>query len=441
MRSLQFGAVPYQDPGVVVKGYVGKDYFRPNKAYQKKKTYDWKYAFEAVGFAGKENDFRILQAYVAGRAKNWEFSVGRKKEIIGLGDSTLSSGFWAVSGNAMPPVKYSFGTIDYLDFAKGFLGIRMKYADGLLDNMGPTINAYIHQKSLYGRIGKRSSKFNFFAGINHNVSWGGESKVKTGGEFDYYPSGWNTYFYVVIPQKNRTLVAIDPNSTMDDTENQYGNHLGTIDAAFQFKSNLGTFFLYHQMAYETGRVRSLVNANDGITGLSWKINEPWLINHLVIDYLYSANQGNYISGLANLLHFEDTSKYTVENYYNNGGRGGWHYLGKGLGNPMIPIDRESASNGNFAFSMNAVKAYYVGIGGNLPYELSYQFRGSVSRHTYPRYLGTRISNEEMIPQFSWSLTVNGKLKNELSWSAQVGLDNGQRLHNTLGAMFSLRKTL
>lgn len=440
MRSLQYGAVPYEGNGGIVKGYYGKIYEHPTKRYQKLKTYDYQYEVEAVGFAGKENDIRLIQAYVAGRARKWELAVGRRKEIIGLGDSTLTSGFWSMSGNAMPHFKYSFGTTDYLDFAGGFFGIRMRYSDGLQDNFGPTQYAYIHQKSLYGRIGKRASMFNFFAGMNHNVSWGGERKVKTGSEFDVYPSGWGTYFYVVTALKDRSIVEVDPNTSSDDAGNQYGNHLGSIDVALQAKVGIHTFLAYKQTAYETGRIASLTTANDGIVGLSWKYSKnESILNHLVIEYIYTANQGNYNSGLAKLLNLDDPHKTEVETYYNNGGRGPWHYYGKGLGTPLIPIDRESTNKSDFYFSQNAVKAIYMGASGNfLGYE--WMMRASQSFHAAPRsFFFPRLMISDMISQTSWSLGVSKKITNVFQWQVQIGGDHGDKLEKSIGGMLTVKR--
>jgi hypothetical protein len=443
-QSLQYGAVPYQGATGIVKGYHGKNYFVPTKAYQKAKKYDWKYGVEAVAFGGKENDIRIIQAFVAGRSKHWELWMGRKKELIGLGDSTLSSGFWTFSGNALPPVKIHFGTLDYLDLFKGWVGVQMQYSDGLQDNFGPVIGALLHQKSLYGRIGKRKSKFNFFGGLNHNVSWAGERKSVNGVQGEQFPSNFATYFYVVTALKDRSLMEIDPNSTSDDTGNQYGNHLGSADIAIQFQDKkLGRFMLYKQTPYETGRLASLTTANDGITGLSWKINKRLPINHLVFEYVYTANQGNYKSGITEFLGWRDPHLIEVETYYNNT-HGPWAYYGKGLGNPLLPIDRESAYQfgEGFAFSKCATKAYYVGVGGTLAENLSYVFRGSISRYTWPRnHLFPRITNEEMEPQTAWSFQVNGAYKKSYTWSAQIGYNQGYRLQNALGLMVSVRKDL
>lgn len=438
-QSLQYGAVPYQGATAMVKGYYGKNYFVPTKAYHKSKKYDWKYGIEAVAFGGKENDFRFIQAYVAGRSKNWELWIGRKKELIGLGDSTLSSGFWTFSGNALLPVKIHFGTADYIDLFKGNIGVQMHYSDALQDNFGPVIGAMIHQKSLYGRIGKRKSKFNFFGGLNHNVSWAGERKSNN----EPFPNNFSTYFYVVTALKDRSLLEIDPNATSDDTGNQFGNHLGSVDLAVQFQDKkLGRFMLYKQTPYETGRLASLTTANDGISGFSWKINKNLPINHFVFEYVYTANQGNYISGITEFLGWRDPHRIEIESYYNNT-HGPWAYYGKGLGNPIISIDRESAvPDGGFSFSKNATKAFYVGLGGAFTENLGYLFRGSLSRYTWPRnHIPPRILDSEMEPQTAWAFQVNGTYKDSYIWSAQVGYNQGYRLQNAIGLIVSVRKEL
>ncbi len=179
-RSLRYGQVPLNNPGAVA-------IFRHAKTDNFQNKLGWKYEVEATAWGGKSNDVILTQAYVAGRFKKWEFWAGRRKEIIGLGDSSLTSGFYAWSGNATPMPKVQFGTRDYINVLKGWVGLHMTYSHGWFDNQGNTLNAYLHQKTLYGRIGKPNSFINVFGGINHNVSWGGESRVKTGGEYDHYP--------------------------------------------------------------------------------------------------------------------------------------------------------------------------------------------------------------------------------------------------------------
>ncbi|MHA8072243.1 capsule assembly Wzi family protein [Aquirufa ecclesiirivi] len=162
MRSLQYGQVPLENPGAVVRAWAGKN-------YQWKKKYDWKYELEATAWGGKQNDFWLTQAYVSGRRGKWELWAGRRKEIYGLGDSTLTGGFYTWSGNAVPVPKIQIGTRDSLNFTKGWLGVHMTFSHGWMDNQGPTIHGFLHQKSLNGRFGKPESFINVFAGLNHQV--------------------------------------------------------------------------------------------------------------------------------------------------------------------------------------------------------------------------------------------------------------------------------
>ena len=265
-RSLQYGQVPINNPGAVaIIRHAKTDNYRNNLG--------WKYEVEATTWGGKSNDVFLTQAYVSGRFKKWELWAGRRKEVYGLGDTSNTSGFYAWSGNSVPTPKIQLGTRDYINVFNGWVGLNMAYSHGWIDNQGSVINSYLHQKSLYGRIGKTSSRFSVFGGLNHNATWGGEAKVKTGGEFDIYPSGLNTYFYVVTLLKDRTIVKIDTNSTFDDTQGFYGNHMGSFDMAIKYQPSWGEILLYKQTAYETGRALSLAQFNDGLVGLSIKLKK------------------------------------------------------------------------------------------------------------------------------------------------------------------------
>jgi hypothetical protein len=444
-RSLQFGAIPYQSPTQILKGFVGKEYLDISKNEGKK--FDWKYGFEAVAFWGIEKDFRLIETYISGKFKNLELRIGRKKEIIGLGDSTLTSGFWSLSGNSMPSFKYKIGTLEYLDVFKGHIGLNFGYGDGLLDNFGPISNAFIHQKFLYARFGKRNAIFNFNTGINHNVSWGGETKIKTGGNYDFYPSDFTTYFYVVLPLNKKSIVPLNPNSVSKEEGYQFGNHLGSIDISINFKSKFGTILVYKQTPYETGRIASLSTSNDGISGISWKINKSLLINHFVFEYIYTANQGNYVSGLAQFLGLKDPHLTEIESYYTNG-RGGWHYFGKGMGTPLIPINRESIfddnfskSENSFSFYENAIKSIYIGFSGFIVSKIIYELRFVISKYSIPRNnLKTRILNDEMTQQLSSQVVLSGKLNRRLNWNCQIGYDQGEKLHNSIGLILGFKNS-
>ncbi len=433
-RSLQYGQTPIQSNAAV---FIVKHQKIDNYA---KKT-GWKYGLEATAWGGKTNDFILTQAYISGRYKKWELWAGRRKEVYGIGDTSNTSGFYAWSGNSTPTPKIQLGTRDYINLFKGWIGVHMTYSHGWLDNQGSVINSYLHQKTLYGRIGKPNSLFSAFGGLNHNATWGGESKVKTGGIFDTYPSSLNTYFYVVTLLKDRNVVKIDSNSTWDDTNGFYGNHLGSFDMAIKYQPNWGEVLLYKQTAYETGRAMSLAQFNDGLVGLSLKLKRFKAINSVTFEHLYTANQGNFISGFAKLFNIRDPHLSEIENYFNNT-RGGWQYLGKGIGTPLIIIDRESIQGGGNTFYMNAVKSYYVGIKGELPHLINYHIRIVQSYYSYStNKTRTRLEDKDFIPQFSWGINLEKTISPTFTAHANISGDEGARTMNTIGAQFGIKYRL
>jgi hypothetical protein len=435
VRSLQYGSVPMENPGLVLRAWNGK-------GYNLKKKYDWKYEVEATGWTGKQNDFWVTQAYVSGRRGKWELWVGRRKEVYGLGDTTMTGGFYAWSGNAVPMPKIQLGTRDYINFAKGWLGIHMTYAHGWFDNQGPTIDAFLHQKTLYGRIGKPSSKINIFGGINHFASWGGEAKIKSGGQYDYYPSSLNSYFYVVTLLKDRSIIATDVTASTDDLGHQFGNHLGSIDLAIKYQNKYFETLLYRQSIYETGRIAALTQINDGLSGFTFRIKKRLYLNKIGVEYLYTANQGNYTSGISTFLGLKDPHFIEVENYQNNTGRGSWKYMNKPLGTPIFIIDRESVQGGGNTFKMNAIKSFYIYLSGQINNSINWKFRFSNSSYAYPRnYEPGRYSNGDFINQLSCNILFEKIFSKRLNSQFQLGYDQGDRLENTLGLSISMKYLL
>jgi hypothetical protein len=432
MRSLQYGSVPMENPGLILRAWNGK-------TYNLKKKYDWKYEVEATGWTGIQNNFWLTQAYVSGRRGKWELWAGRRKEVYGLGDTTMTGGFYAWSGNAMPMPKIQFGTRDYLNFAKGWLGIHMTYSHGWFDNQGPTINAYLHQKSLYGRIGKPESKINLFGGINHQVYWGGEAKEKSG-QFDIYPSSLNAYFYVVTALKNRTIIPEDKNTSWFDALNQYGNHLGSIDLALQLKPFWGNILIYKQTSYETGRVASLTTANDGIWGATVQLKKHGFFEQITMEYLSTANQGLYVAGIAKFLGLVDTHYPETESYFNNGASGGWAYWRKGIGTPLLVIDHETRQGGGYSFRYNAVKSIYIALRGQLPANIKWLFRISKSQNGFIQY-GSNTPDSRFIaytPQLSSSLRLEKELFDRIFVQGTIGIDRGEHIANSLGGQLTCR---
>jgi hypothetical protein len=432
MHSLQYGSVPIKNPGIVLRAWNGK-------GYNLKKKYDWKYEVEATGWTGKQNEFWLTQAYVSGRRGKWELWAGRRKEVYGLGDTTMTAGFYAWSGNALPMPKVQLGTRDYLNFAKGWLGIHMTYSHGWFDNQGEVKNAYLHQKTLYGRIGKPTSIINLYGGLNHQVTWGGERIIKTGGPYDIFPSSLNAYFYVITLLKDRTIVKIDENTSGDDSNNQYGNHLGSIDLAIKLNLKLGTILLYKQTAYETGRVVSLVTANDGIYGLSLNLKRNKFVKRILFESFSTMNQGRDISDFGKLFNVIDPHWSERENYFNSGARNaGYVYFNTEIGTPFIIFDQKGQNGSReFKFLYNYVEAYNISLLGYLPNKVEYLFRFSTSKHNNENRMYLKLADYTLN---SYYLKLS-KLINKYTISASIAYDQGTRLNNSLAISGSIKYLL
>ncbi|MDZ7898017.1 MAG: capsule assembly Wzi family protein [Arcicella sp.] len=116
LRANQYGTVPLTSPIVTLRGSISSDY---KKAITKEDQYklskfDWGYGLNIVGNVGKENQFLIPEAYIKAKVGAFEIYAGRRKEIFGLVDSTLSSGSYIWSGNALPMPKIQIMQIQIL---------------------------------------------------------------------------------------------------------------------------------------------------------------------------------------------------------------------------------------------------------------------------------------------------------------------------------------
>jgi hypothetical protein len=103
---------------------------------------------------------------------------------------------------------------------------------------------------------------------------------------------------------------------------------------------------------------------------------------------------------------------------------------------------ESKGRNGYYFSFNAVKAYYVGLQGQLSNSLSWKLRAAYSLHTNARYFGFPIRDYDgFFPQTSIALKVSKNTTKDLSLHAEIGYDQGERVTNTLGLTLGLKYSL
>ena len=424
MKSNQFGNVPLAG---IAAGFVAgakKDY---NKASVK--FFDWGASLQGRLNTGSEINLTLIEGYGKVRLGIFELRAGRSRETFGFADTLLTSGNFAVSGNALgvPKLQISIPEFYNIPFAGNFFSIKGNYAHGWLGEV-PIQFAYkrvdkaktfLHQKSLYLRLGKPDSKTKVYLGINDNVIWGNNEKIFPKNEFTL--SSLQEYKYVVLSKKFEY--------------SQVGNHLGTLDIALEHKTDKNTVMLYRQSFFDKDGLKHLANVADGLNGVSITRNtssETFNLKKIVFELLYTKNQAAKSVASQNLLGYED--------YYNNYiYTQGWSYKSVGLGNPFITTRNDAEKNipGNEReyFINNRVLAFHAGSQGTV-YKWDY-----ITKVSYSLNYGTFVTEKSFgkKTQFSCYLETKRKIGNKLYLGFTGALDTGRLLGTSAGFLTKLEK--
>jgi len=451
MRSMQYGSIPLNGLSTSVIGGIQKAY-DPSR---KHKLLDYGVAAEARLNAGNTTQFILIEAYAKARLSIFQLKVGRSKEIIGLVDSTLSSGAFAVSGNALgiPKIELSvpeYWTLPYTHelfafkgtFVHGWMG--EQYANPAtigFPHLANHANSYYHQLSLYGRLGKPDWHIKLYGGLNHEVMWGNESEILKGWSLSSFKE-----FVDVVLGKGYT----SPNYGID--QSRVGNHIGSIDQGIEIQFKNFRLIGYHQFFYDAGALAHLANIKDGLWGLSIKnISEKsnlvfW--DKFLVEFVYSKSQGG-----------EPNSKPRngmAEDYYNNAFyQTGWSYLGENLGNPLFtskkyiqatlpktkweyfPNDRIMAIHLGSEFTLlqwscKALLTWSANYGSWFTAPAT-RLYGSIIQYNNPPYFPE-------VNQFSGYIEANHPLKKGYFIGFALAADKGELLNNSVGGFVKITKT-
>lgn len=446
LRANQYGTVPLTSPIVTLRGSISSDYKKAitGENQHKLSKFDWGYGLNIVGNVGKENQFLIPEAYMKAKYGAFEIYAGRRKEIFGLVDSTLSSGSYIWSGNALPMPKIQIMNRDFvpLGITKGFLSFKGSFAHGWFENDRTDVkNFYLHQKTLYFRLGKPDWKFKFYGGFNHQVQWGGTLK---------YPdptnqlahngnvgSSFNDYINVVT---GVSLANVGDTTKIgaNDAFNRSGNHLGTIDFGFEINTDKVNVLLYRQNIYETGTLYYLNNISDGLNGVSFTFKKHKAqrlhINKLLFEYLNTTSQGGSVGSDALDARLRGQNNYLNNSVY----REGWSYNQTSIGTAFVNnVPSIVVNNTNLLFNNNQVEAFYLGVLGVINNRINSEIRISNSRNagTY-QYSFSKVKN-----QFSESISLNYSplFLEKTVIKLSVAMDSGELYKDNFGFYLGLKK--
>lgn len=444
LYANQYGLVPGEGPFVTLQASISKEYDSTKTELQSIKKIGFGYGAQLAINAGKQSQILLPEAYLKLRYGAFELYAGRRKETVGLIDTTLSAGSYIWSGNALPMPKIQISIPNYVSVVgHGIISLKGAYAHGWFGKQDYTEKYYLHQKWLYGKIGRDSWKFNFYGGINHQVQWGGYSEILKNDNFSsrngYFSADPFVYLSVIIP----IGWSIPPNKkyTSYETLNRFGNHLGSIDLGFSIKTKLADIYFYRQVPYEDGQMPEVILSLDGNYSLSFDLKNKKRLHRVNFGYVDTRRQGGELSKFARLLGKKETHHGEFQNYLNHGQyRDGWSYQENGIGTPFILSNRILSKdikldNYNFFTLDNRIRAYYWAFSGAIK-KYNYNFRTSFmsSSGTF----GT--SRDKGFNQFSSSIFVDFPLsKLNLNSRFNLAFDVGELYGNNVGVSFFIIK--
>jgi len=434
MRSNQYGSVPISGASMSLIGRASKEYSVDST---RRRLFDWGAGFEGRANLGSGSNFIPVEAYGKIRLAMFEVKAGRSKDIMGLCDTLLSSGSFAVSGNALgiPKIQLSIPEFYTLPILGRWISFKGNWSHGWLGELPTGVNnvsaiTYFHQKSLYGRFGKPGGSLQFIGGFSHQAFWGNENNIFGN---SYTMSNIESYNFVV---QGRNWAG-----------SKVGNHLGSIDVAFEKLINNFKLLVYRQNFYDTGALYYLANIRDGLNGISItnrgaKTDKLVHWDKVLLEVLATKNQGGQV--------WNRFTPSGAENYYNSYiYERGWSYLNTGLGNPLISNQEDvkqkySDLPGGY-FINNRVVAIHAGFVGSV------KNWHIITRSTYSWNYGTystsgvpyripfgRIAEPEesekfgSVKQFSTNFSASKELNQNKYCGVDLAVDLGGLFNPTLG---------
>ena len=360
---------------------VERNLFRLRRDYTP--WYAWRLDYRAgLELIGKTvpGESRIYEAYMQLRFGPFEITGGRLPYVTGFPDSRLSSGSLGMSSNFAPFPRVTAGIPDFIPipFTFGFLEIKGQYTHGWIDDDRFTSNPWLHEKNAFAQT-RSDWPLRFRGGFTHFAFWGGEHP-----EFGKVPSRFQDYLRVIFAR------SADPDFEGSENfqpwrDNAIGDHLGVIEFAIAWNLLGAEWEIYRQFLFEDGSGMRFYYNKDGLNGLRIQPGSRW-ISTVLFEFLGTAWQsgpGPHDPPVDPDDPFYDPDEpYFDPDYpYNFGGRddyynhyifqNGWSYRGHSMGSPLLLLDSRArfyypdAQFGRRRFASNRVKAWHLGLEGNL----------------------------------------------------------------------------
>lgn len=437
IHTNQYGTIPTAK-NLAFSGQISlkADYQRDSSG-KFKHLLGWGANIVPIFNAGDTTTFLLPDLLLKLRAGSFEVWGGTQREVYGLlGDTLLSSGSYSWSGNAFPLPKVQLNTIGFVNipWTQSLLAFNASFSHGWFGDMPvlfgsqslKSVKGYLHQKTLYVRLGKPHWQVKFIGGFNHQAQWGGENQI--------WPHG--------LPPKEAWWAVVTGKPWEGS---RVGNHLGTIDVGFSWRFARGEMSFYRQNIYDDGSLYTFLNIKDGLNGVVFKNNWPrnaslkMYLHKISLEYFNSASQGGEVFDFS-------TGVFGMDNYMNHYiYQQGWSYQQRGIGTPFIPAQkaiRSSFPQSNQFTNNNRVKALHIAATGNYG-DWNWLVRTSFSRnfgtYNFGMYGGKAFAN--VAQQFSGLVRLQRPLTwlKGLMWTTTLSIDTGQLFDPAAGIQMGLCK--
>lgn len=359
---------------------------------------------DAVASVHADHKAYLQQCYANLSYKSFFIEAGARETKSVLRDDLLSTGSFVKGINAKPIPQVHFGTNGFwtVPYTKDWLQINFDFGYGkYMDNdfhermfrqdgshnFKYTTGTYYHQKHLYFRSNP-TKRFFVVAGVEHVVQFAGTRYKYEDGELiaKKKPSNLKAFWNVIFPGGDSNYFE---NGSNEDWV--FGNHIGMMTVQIGWNiNNVHQLQAYLDNPFEDGSGIRKGNGWDGLWGLQYnnKASGKQYVRSAVVEYFQSTNQsgplhwdsGDYPEPIRGQITDFVTGN---DDYYNHSFYDGYAYYGMTPGNALItsPIYNK---DGFLYFRDNRVKAWHLGVNGEITNSLSYLVKGSY-REGWGRY--------------------------------------------------------
>jgi len=378
---------------------------------------------DAIAAVHADHKAYLQQCYVNLSYKSFFLEAGTREEPQVVRDNVLSVGSFVKGTNAKPIPQIHLGTKGFwtVPYTKDWLQINFDFGYGkFLDNgyhedhfyqgnnFSYVTGTYYHQKHLYFRSNPEKLFF-VTVGIEHAVQFGGTSHAYIDGKLTETkkPANLKAFWRAILPVG-------DDNYFENDTKEDwvYGNHIGVMTYQLGWNINKNhQLQAYLDNPFEDGSGIRKGNGWDGLWGLQYTNKTPGrqYVRGAVVEYFQSTNQSGPLHWDPNDFPEPARSMITdqvtgADNYYNHMFYDGYAHYGMTPGIALItsPVYNKT---GYLSFRDNRVKAWHVGVDGELTDRLSYIVKGSYREGwgTYARPLANRHYSFDAMIQGNYAL--------------------------------------